>query len=145
MRGPLLAAASRGLLAMGDSAPLARTIRSKLTQALEPTHLQVLDESSRHGVPPGTESHFSVVVVSGRFVGLSPLQRHRLVHDALGAELAGPLHALAIVARTPEQWQRDPHVPPRPPCLGGSKREQREEGGVDPETAPPAGLDGGRG
>ncbi|NXX87360.1 BOLA1 protein, partial [Urocolius indicus] len=105
--------------------PLARTIRSKLSQALEPTHLQVLDESSRHGVPPGTESHFSVVVVSNRFVGLTPLQRHRLVHDALATELAGPLHALAIVAKTPQQWEGDPQIPPGPPCLGGSKREQR--------------------
>ncbi|NXQ92630.1 BOLA1 protein, partial [Nyctibius grandis] len=102
--------------------PLARTIRAKLAAALQPTHLEVLDESSRHGGPPGAESHFGVVVVSGRFEGLPPLQRHRLVHAALSAELAGPLHALAIVARTPQQWESDPSVPPRPPCLGGSKQ-----------------------
>ncbi|NXJ72038.1 BOLA1 protein, partial [Rostratula benghalensis] len=107
--------------------PLARTIRAKLDAALQPTHLQVLDESSRHGVPPGSETHFAVVVVSGRFAGLSPLQRHRLVHAALSTELAGPLHALAIVAKTPQQWESDPQVPPRPPCLGGSKHEQRKE------------------
>ncbi|KAF1400725.1 BolA-like protein 1, partial [Spheniscus humboldti] len=105
--------------------PLARAIRAKLDAALQPTHLQVLDESSRHGGPPGAETHFAVVVVSGRFAGLPPLQRHRLVHAALRAELAGPLHALAIVARTPQQWESDPRVPPRPPCLGGSKQERR--------------------
>ncbi|XP_064331388.1 bolA-like protein 1 [Phalacrocorax carbo] len=128
MRGPLLAAAGGGLrgAAMADG-PLARAIRAKLDAALQPTHLQVVDESPRHGVPPGTESHFAVVVVSGRFAGLPPLQRHRLVHAALRAELAGPLHALAIVARTPQQWESDPSVPPRPPCLGGSKRERRGE------------------
>uniref|UniRef100_A0A8C8B995 BolA family member 1 n=1 Tax=Otus sunia TaxID=257818 RepID=A0A8C8B995_9STRI len=94
---------------MGAEGPLARTIRAKLAAALQPTHLQLLDESPRHGGPPGAESHFSVVVVSGRFAGLPPLQRHRLVHAALRAELAGPLHALAIVAKTPQQWESDPH------------------------------------
>ncbi|NXN95413.1 BOLA1 protein, partial [Rhinopomastus cyanomelas] len=105
----------------GASGPLATTIRSKLATALEPTHLEVQDDSFRHGGPPGTESHFSVVVVSGRFAGLTPLQRHRLIHEALRDELGGPLHALAIVAKTPQQWEQDPHVSPRPPCLGGSK------------------------
>ncbi|KAM9624251.1 bolA-like protein 1 [Morphnus guianensis] len=134
MRGPLLVAAGRGLWAMGDG-PLARTIRTKLDAALQPTHLQVLDESSRHGGPPGAETHFAVVVVSGRFAGLPPLQRHRLIHAALRAELAGPLHALAIVAKTPQQWESDPHVPPRPPCLGGSKHERHgDAAGGDRES-----------
>ncbi|OPJ85667.1 hypothetical protein AV530_009224 [Patagioenas fasciata monilis] len=123
MRAPVLLASRRALAAMAEG-PLARTIRTKLSAALQPTHLQVLDDSPRHGGPPGAESHFSVVVVSGRFAGLSPLQRHRLVHAALSAELAGPLHAIAIVARTPQQWDSDPRVPPRPPCMGGSKHEQ---------------------
>ncbi|XP_075580726.1 bolA-like protein 1 [Pelecanus crispus] len=117
MRGPLLAAMGRGLGAAGAEGPLASAIRAKLAAALRPSHLQVLDDSAGHGGPPG--SHFAVVVVSERFAGLSPLQRHRLVHTALHQELAGPLHALAIVARTPQQWESDPHVPPRPPCLGG--------------------------
>lgn len=127
MQGPLLTATVRGLRAMADGGPLARAIRAKLDAALQPTHLQVLDESPRHGGPPGAETHFAVVVVSGHFSGLSPLQRHRLVHAALRTELAGPLHALAIVARTPQQWKSDPHVPPRPPCLGGSKHERHRD------------------
>ncbi|NXA56778.1 BOLA1 protein, partial [Nothocercus julius] len=105
--------------------PVARAIRAKLQAALEPSHLQVVDESHRHAGAPGAESHFAVVVVSERFGGLRPLQRHRLVHAALRAELAGPVHALAIVARTPQQWRHDPAVPPRPACLGGSKHEHR--------------------
>ncbi|NWH68283.1 BOLA1 protein, partial [Geococcyx californianus] len=111
----------------GGEGPLARAIRAKLDAALQPSHLQVLDETPRHGGPPGAETHFSVVVVSERFSGLPPLQRHRLVHAALQSELAGPLHALAIVARTPQQWQSDPNPPPCPPCLGGSKLEPRRE------------------
>uniref|UniRef100_A0A8B9UMM4 BolA family member 1 n=1 Tax=Anas zonorhyncha TaxID=75864 RepID=A0A8B9UMM4_9AVES len=126
LRPPLLAAA-RAFSAMTEP-PLAGTIRAKLTAALKPSHLQILNDSPRHGGPPGAETHFSVVVVSGLFVGLPPLQRHRLIHAALSAELAGPLHALAIVAKTPQQWEQDPHVPPRPPCLGGSKHERRGAG-----------------
>ncbi|XP_069734564.1 bolA-like protein 1 [Phaenicophaeus curvirostris] len=121
MPGPVLAAAG----------PLARAIRSKLDAALQPTHLQVLDETPRHGGPPGAETHFSVVVVSERFAGLPPLQRHRLVHAALSAELAGPLHALAIVARTPQQWETLPSAPQTPPCLGGSKRERGNQAAGD--------------
>lgn len=126
---------------MGQPGPLARTIRSKLAAALQPTLLRVEDESARHGGPPGRESHFAVLVVSPRFAGLPPLQRHRLVHDALRDELGGPLHALAIVARTPEQWESDPRVPPRPPCLGGSKHERRDGGsggGGDDGSSPKA-------
>ncbi|XP_075301581.1 LOW QUALITY PROTEIN: bolA-like protein 1 [Opisthocomus hoazin] len=108
--------------------PLARAIRAKLTAALQPTHLQLRDESGRHGAPPGAETHFAVLVVSPLFAGVPPLQRHRLVHAALRAELAGPLHALAIVARTPQQWASDPRMPPPPPCLGGSKHERRGAG-----------------
>ncbi|XP_062453693.1 bolA-like protein 1 [Rhea pennata] len=119
-----LAAALRRGSAMAEG-PVARAIRAKLRAALQPSYLQVLDESHRHAGPPGAESHFAVVVVSGRFAGLPPLQRHRLVHGALRAELAGPVHALSVVARTPEQWDADPRVPPSPACLGGSKHERR--------------------
>ncbi|NWJ05283.1 BOLA1 protein, partial [Crypturellus undulatus] len=103
--------------------PVARAIRAKLQAALAPSHLQVVDESQRHAGAAGAESHFAVLVVSERFEGLRPLQRHHLVHAALRAELAGPVHALAIAARTPQQWRDDPSVPPRPPCLGGSKHD----------------------
>ncbi|XP_059346340.1 bolA-like protein 1 [Ammospiza nelsoni] len=131
MRGPLLAAAAAAM--GGPGGPLARTIRAKLTAALQPTHLEVRDDSPRHGGPPGAETHFGVLVVSALFAGLSPLQRHRLVHEALRAELAGPLHALQVTARTPEQWQSDPQNPPAPPCLGGSKREKRRGAGQEEE------------
>ncbi|NXD46397.1 BOLA1 protein, partial [Copsychus sechellarum] len=125
MRGPLLAAAGGAM--GGGGGPLARTIRAKLTAAGGPTHLEVRDDSPRHGGGGDAETHFGVLVVSGRLGGLPPLQRHRLVHEALRAELAGPLHALQVTARTPGGWQSDPRVPSAPPCLGGGKREQRRE------------------
>ena len=51
-----------------------------------------------------------------------PLERHRRVNAALADELAGPIHALSIVAKTPEQWARSAAVAASPECLGGSRR-----------------------
>ncbi|XP_072106666.1 bolA-like protein 1 [Mobula birostris] len=112
--------------------PVESTLRAKIQQALAPAHLEVLNESHRHAVPPGSETHFKVVVVSPRFEGLPLLQRHRLVHAAVGQELAGPVHALSIHARTPQQWADDARIDTSPPCLGGSKHESGRVGQGDP-------------
>uniref|UniRef100_A0A673A906 BolA-like protein 1 n=1 Tax=Sphaeramia orbicularis TaxID=375764 RepID=A0A673A906_9TELE len=81
---------------------------TKLTTSLNPHHLEVHNESHMHAVPPGSESHFRVLVVSAHFQGLSLLQRHRLVNEALKEELSSCVHALAIQAKTPEQWDQNP-------------------------------------
>ena len=56
------------------------------------------------------ETHFSVTLVSDQFTGLSALERHRKVNDALASELdsaaGGTVHALSIKAKTPEQWAK---------------------------------------
>uniref|UniRef100_V9LGX4 BolA-like protein 1 n=1 Tax=Callorhinchus milii TaxID=7868 RepID=V9LGX4_CALMI len=103
--------------------PVERTVREKLEQALQPSHMEVTNESSGHAVPPGSETHFKVVVVSQAFEGLSAIQRHRLVNGALSEELAGTVHALSIHAKTPGQWAERPRVEPSPPCAGGSKHD----------------------
>ncbi|XP_065095971.1 bolA-like protein 1 [Paramisgurnus dabryanus] len=105
------------------SRPVEATIRTKLTQSLTPEHLEVLNESHMHAVPPGSESHFRVLVVSPKFEGLSLLQRHRLVNEALKEELSTCVHALAIQAKTPQQWSSNPSLAKSPPCLGGSKHD----------------------
>ncbi|XP_043860491.1 bolA-like protein 1 [Dromiciops gliroides] len=109
----------------GMEGPVEATIRAKLEQALSPEVLELRNESGGHAVPPGSETHFRVAVVSSRFEGLSSLQRHRLVHAALAEELAGPVHALAIQARTPAQWRANPQLDISPACLGGSKKDIR--------------------
>ncbi len=80
-------------------------IREKLTAALAPSRLDVENESHRHAGhrnSPGTgESHFRVLVVSPRFSGVSRIGRHRMVNEALAEELAGPVHALAVVTLAP--------------------------------------------
>jgi BolA protein len=83
---------------------LAERIDATLRAALAPTALQVLDDSAQHAGHAGAREggHYTVRIRSARFVGLSPLARHRLVYDALGP--LGPLgvHALAIEAQAPE-------------------------------------------
>lgn len=82
-------------------------IERKLTEALAPTRLEVVDDSGRHaghaGHRPGGESHFSVRVVSAAFAGKSRVERHRMVNSVLADELAGPVHALQLTAQTPEE------------------------------------------
>lgn len=103
--------------------PVETSIRSKLTQSLAPCHLEVHNESYMHAVPPGSETHFKVVVVSEVFSGKPLIQRHRLVNDVLKEELAGSVHALSIQAKTPEQWEENPTVTKSPGCMGGSKHD----------------------
>lgn len=104
--------------------PVEMSIRSKLTEALQPAHLEVLNESHMHAVPPGSESHFRVLVVSECFEGLSLLQRHRMVNEALREELSSRVHALAIQAKTPQQWGSNPALAKSPPCMGGSRHDE---------------------
>lgn len=82
-----------------------QTIEAKLTEGLTPINLVVTDDSHRHaghaGHRPGGESHFSIEIVSEAFVGKSRIERHRLVNDLLAAELAGPVHAMALIAKAP--------------------------------------------
>jgi BolA protein len=80
-------------------------IREKLMGALEPTRLDVVNESHLHAghasSPETGQSHFRVLVISPRFAGLSRVARHRLVNEALAGELRAGLHALAIAAYAP--------------------------------------------
>jgi BolA protein len=84
---------------------VAEAMRAKLTAALEPTHLEIEDDSHRHaghsGARPGGESHFNVAIESAAFAGLRPVERQRLVHRVLAEELAGPVHALSLKLGTP--------------------------------------------
>lgn len=101
------------------------TIESKLNESLTPTYIEVLNESGQHNVPPGSESHFKVTIVSDQFDGKLLVARHRLINSLLAEELAGPIHALSMHTYTPEEWsKKNEQSPVSPPCLGGAKREQ---------------------
>jgi len=85
------------------------TMIAKLTAALAPVSLDVIDDSAKHaghmlhpgGVEPRGETHFTVRVTAPAFAGKSRLQRHRLVNDALAQELQDGVHALVIEAKAP--------------------------------------------
>ena len=100
-------------------------IEEKLAAALDPAHLQVVNESGNHNVPAGAETHFKVVVVAAAFDGQRLLARHRRINQTLVDELAGGVHALAIHAYTADEWRRRfGTAPMSPPCLGGHARQQ---------------------
>jgi stress-induced morphogen len=94
-------------------------IQRKLASALEPVHLEIENESHRHSVAPGSETHFKVIVVSEQFTGQTLLSRHRLVYELLSDELRTGVHALSVQAHTPAEWKRAAEHR-SPPCLGGS-------------------------
>jgi BolA protein len=85
--------------------PVAAEITKRLTEALSPTHLQVIDDSEKHrghaGHDERGESHFTVEIVASAFAGMNRLQRQRAVNAALADLLAERVHALAIKARAP--------------------------------------------
>jgi len=100
-------------------------IEDKISQALEPTYLEVLNESNNHNVPPGSESHFKITVVSTNFDGKMLIARHRVINQLLAEELAGSVHALSMHTYTPQEWsEKNEQTRQSPPCLGGDKREQ---------------------
>ncbi len=82
-------------------------IAEKIRCELAPSDIEVIDESALHAghmhAPEGGESHFRIRIVSQRFYGLSRIERQRLIHDILASELAGPIHALSIDAKAPNE------------------------------------------
>ena len=83
-------------------------IEEKLTQALAPSHIEIVDESHLHAGHAGARGgggHYAVTIVSDAFAGLGPAQRHRLVYKALAAAMNREIHALALKTLTPEEWR----------------------------------------
>jgi len=84
----------------------------------------VENESQFHNVPPNSESHFKVTIVSDEFTGMPRLQRHRRLNQLLAQELAGTVHALALHTFCPTEWQqRNGELDPSPLCRGGSQTD----------------------
>ena len=99
-------------------------IEEKLNGNLAPLSMQVLNESHMHNVAQNSQTHFKVTIVSQAFEGKRLIQRHRMVNDILSAELAGPVHALALHTYTQEEWDKKQGLTPSSPnCLGGGKNK----------------------
>jgi BolA family transcriptional regulator, general stress-responsive regulator len=77
-------------------------IRERLTAALAPVELDVVDEGHKHAGHSGEgKGHFFARIVSAAFAGKNPIQRHRLVYEALGDMMPNGIHALSIDAKAP--------------------------------------------
>ncbi|MFX0540615.1 BolA family protein [Roseovarius sp. S4756] len=78
----------------------AAEIRAALERNLEVQFLEVIDESEAHrghaGYPEGGQSHFRVRIRAKELAAMPRLARHRAIHAAIGPELIGQIHALAI-------------------------------------------------
>ncbi|MDI1245761.1 MAG: BolA family transcriptional regulator [Rhodoferax sp.] len=85
----------------------AEQLQQRLQQVLQPSQLEVIDESHQHHGHAGANgtgfgTHFRVRITAEAFVGRSAVARHRLVYDALQDFIDQGLHALAIEAQSPQ-------------------------------------------
>lgn len=91
-------------------------------QPLAADHLDLVNESMHHaGYYDGKESHFKLTVVSEEFTGKRLVARHQLVYQLVADLLTsndGSIHALAIHAYTPVEWQQQHAAPDSPQCAG---------------------------
>ena len=82
-------------------------LHAALTAAFSPVTLEVIDDSAQHaghsGAADGGQTHYTVRMVSDRFVGLNRVARSRAVHEAVTAEFHDGLHALALMLRAPNE------------------------------------------
>jgi BolA family transcriptional regulator, general stress-responsive regulator len=78
-------------------------LRAALEAALQPTLLEIRDDSARHAGHAGAREggHFHVIIATARFAGVPPLERHRMVYAAAAELMGRDIHALSIDARAP--------------------------------------------
>ncbi len=112
-------------LAMASSStaqagPVQTMLAQQLTEAFAPAVLEIENESYKHSVPKGSESHFKVFIASDKFDGVKLLDRHRMVNDAVAELLKTKVHALSIKAKTPQQVAAGAAMQTTPNCKGGA-------------------------
>lgn len=101
-------------------------IKQTLIGAFKPLHLGLENESSQHAVPPGSETHFKLLMVTSDLEGLSRVQRQQKVMALLQGEFKSGLHALTMRLYTPDEWDKlklEERVFVSPPCMGGGSKD----------------------
>ena len=85
--------------------PVAAEMLRRLTSALNPARIELVDDSEQHrghgGYNPVGESHFTLLIESAAFVGKSRVERQRMIYAALGDLMDERVHALSIRASAP--------------------------------------------
>lgn len=103
------------------------SIEAKLSREFKPSVLRVLNESHMHSVPPNSETHFRVEMVSAKFDSMSRVARSRQVYSTLSEELQNGVHALSLKLFSPQEWEQAGGIAGEasPQCLGGSKSDAK--------------------
>jgi BolA protein len=80
-------------------------LRATLERELSPVALEIIDDSAKHAGHAGAREggHFRVTLVAEAFRGRSQIERHRIVYSAVAGLMGRDIHALNILARTPEE------------------------------------------
>lgn len=88
-----------------STGPVATEMLRRLGVELEPTHIELIDDSEQHrghgGYNPAGESHFTLIIESAAFAGKSRVERQRMVYSALGELMDERVHALSIRVTAP--------------------------------------------
>ena len=91
---------------MSAESPRVAMIRERLTAALSPIALDIVDDSHRHAGHAGARDgrgHFNLTLVCDAFRDKKLIERHRMVYEALGDAMQTDIHALSIKAYSPEE------------------------------------------
>ena len=91
-------------------------IESVLKESLDPSHLEVINESFMHNVPAGSESHFKLILVSDTFENMTLVKRHQAVYKALG-EVMNEIHALSMHLYDLKEFKTNPEIIDSPDCV----------------------------
>ena len=89
----------------------AEKIESILRERFDPLHFEMRDDSAKHVGHPGATSgggHYQLLIVASAFEGLSRLDQHRRVNDALRELFGREIHALALKTLAPSEWNEAP-------------------------------------
>ena len=85
----------------------AEVLEARLREALEATHVEVVDESHLHAGHAGAKDgggHYRALIVSEKFEGLNRVKAQQLVYGVVDDWMGGEIHALSMKTLTPESW-----------------------------------------
>lgn len=101
-------------------------ITKLIHKEFSPVFFDLENESHKHSVPPNSETHFKMLVVSEKFAGQTRINRQRMLLAVLDEEMKSGLHAISMKALSPEEWRAQNEVIElnSPPCLGGGKHDK---------------------
>lgn len=95
-------------------------IKSALENEFAPSYCMIVNESDKHNVQEGSETHFKLVIVSEKFESLSLIERQRWVNTLIKEHFDKGLHALTMQCYTGKEWALKGTIKPSPNCRGGN-------------------------